>query len=102
MEKLLKISKAFSDLNRINITALIQRDGNLCVCEICDSLKLSQPLVSRHLKQLKEAGILKSEQQGKWIIYSITQEPSELIMKYLDEIKKDSGQLPELIVCLNK
>lgn len=101
MEKLLQISKAFSDLNRINITALIQREKELCVCEICDTLDLSQPLVSRHLKQLKKAGILQSHQEGKWIIYSITQHPSKLLMHYLEAIKQEEI-LPKLVVCKNK
>jgi len=99
MEKLLLISKAFSDPNRINITALIQREQELCVCEICDTLDLSQPLVSRHLKQLKEAGILQSHQEGKWNIYTITQHPSKLLIKYLEEIKKKEEQLPKLVAC---
>lgn len=100
MEKLLQVSKAFSDQNRINITALIQREHNLCVCEISDTLALSQPLVSRHLKQLKEAGILQSRQEGKWIIYEITKQPSQLILKYLEEIKKE--ELPKLVACKKK
>jgi len=101
MEKLLQISKAFSDLNRIKITALIQREHDLCVCEICDTLDLSQPLVSRHLKQLKEAGILQSHQEGKWIIYAITEQPSGLLMNYLEEIKKI--ELPsKLVACIKK
>lgn len=101
MEKLLQISKAFSDPNRINITALIQREEALCVCEICDTLDLSQPLVSRHLKQLKEADILQSHQEGKWIIYAITKQPSELLIKYLEEIKKEEI-LPKLVACNKK
>lgn len=101
MEKLLKISKAFSDLNRIHITALIQREQKLCVCEICDTLHLSQPLVSRHLKQLKEADILQSQQEGKWIIYSLTQHPSKLLLTYLEEIGQGEI-LPVLVVCKNK
>ncbi|UFH58177.1 ArsR/SmtB family transcription factor [Sulfurovum mangrovi] len=101
MENLLQISKAFSDLNRINITALIQREQELCVCEICDTLDLSQPLVSRHLKQLKEAGILQSHQDGKWIIYSITKHPSKLLLKYLEEIREEEI-LPKLVACKNK
>ncbi|UPT78606.1 metalloregulator ArsR/SmtB family transcription factor [Sulfurovum sp. XGS-02] len=101
MEKLLQISKAFSDLNRIKITALIQREHDLCVCEICDTLDLSQPLVSRHLKQLKEAGILQSHQEGKWIIYAITEQPSHLLMNYLEEIKKVELP-PKLVACIKK
>ena len=102
MEHLLQISKAFSDLNRINITTLIQREKELCVCEICDTLKLSQPLVSRHLKQLKEANILQSHQDGKWIIYQITEKTTGLLDKYLEELKKNESKLPKIVGCVTR
>jgi len=68
MLKLVMLAKVFSDINRLNILALVLRDKEVCVCEICDTLNLSQPLVSRHLKQMKEAKILQANQKGKWMV----------------------------------
>ena len=99
MDNMILLSKAFSDLNRLKITALIQREKELCVCEICDTLKLSQPLVSRHLKQLKESSVLQSYQRGKWIIYTITSKPTPILKAYLRELHEYEKTLGALCVC---
>ena len=88
MDELLLFTKAMSDANRMKIVALIQRESQLCVCEICDTLEIAQPLVSRYLKQLKEANILQSHKKGKWIIYAISEVPSNVLQAYLQELKK--------------
>ena len=67
MDKLVRLGKILSDINRVKILALLQREKELCVCEICDTLELSQPLVSRHLKQMREANIVSAKKNGKWI-----------------------------------
>jgi len=99
MESLVDIAKAFSDKNRLKILTLIQREGSLCVCEICDTLGLSQPLVSRHLKQLAGANMLTASRSGKWKIYRIVSEPSGLLFSMLDELKQYEAFLPSLCVC---
>jgi len=99
MDRLVKLAKIFSDKNRLSILALAVRDKELCVCEICDTLELSQPLVSRHLKQMRETDILTSEQKGKWVIYSLTEEPDAILECWIKEIKKDFSTLPQLVCC---
>ena len=99
MEEIILLSKAFSDLNRINIVTLIHREKELCVCEISDTLNLSQPLISRHLKQLKEANILENYQDGKWIIYAITSNPSKILEAYLAELKEFEYRLDSKVAC---
>ena len=93
------IAKAMSDINRVKIITLIQRENGVCVCEICDTLELSQPLVSRHLKQLKQVGILASYKEGKWVIYTITKIPSEIVQSYFTEMKKLEHTLPDMVSC---
>ncbi len=102
MERLVQLAKIFSDLNRLKILGLILRDKEICVCEICDTLELSQPLVSRHLRQMREAGILSATQQGKWVIYTLS-EPTDSIMKcWIDVIAAEISALPKLHVCSTK
>ena len=99
MDKLIILAKAFSDFNRLKIVALIQRDSNLCVCEVCDTLKLSQPLVSRHLKQLVKSDILDSTRKGKWIYYKLSNNDTELFKCWLESIKQYESILPATIAC---
>ncbi len=102
MQDIVKLSKIFSDINRVKIVALILRDKEVCVCEICDTLQLSQPLVSRHLKQMKAADILCVEKRGKWMLYSLIKTPHPLLACWSEEIKKHIKELPQLVVCETK
>ena len=97
MQKLVTLSKILSDINRVKILILLKREQKLCVCEICDTLELSQPLVSRHLKQMREAKLLHAEKSGKWMSYSL--EESYILDFLLDSIKKEAQTLPSLIKC---
>jgi len=47
------------------------RAGEKCVCEIVPHLNLIQPLVSRHLKTLKDSGIVRCRKDGTKRMYSI-------------------------------
>jgi len=100
MKELVQIGKIISDENRIKMLALMQREKELCVCEICDTLKLSQPLVSRHLKQMRKAAIVQTKKSGKWTIYSLCE--NNIISCILDSIQKESVQLPKIVSCTTR
>ena len=61
---------ALSDPMRLEILAYL-RDGEKCVCEIVPHLNLIQPLVSRHLKILKDTGIVRCRKDGTKRMYSV-------------------------------
>jgi len=61
---------ALSDPIRLEIISYL-RDGEKCVCEIVPDLNLIQPLVSRHLKILKAAGLVRCRKDGTRRMYSI-------------------------------
>ena len=71
MKGFLKVTKALSDPNRVKIIKMLQQRA-LCVCEIQAALKLAQPTVSKHLKQLEEAGLVDSQKDGLWVNYRLT------------------------------
>ena len=43
----------------------------LCVCHLVDELDLAQPLVSHHLRVLREAGIVTGERWRQWTYYRL-------------------------------
>ena len=98
MEELVSLGKILSDSNRVRIIALLKRDKELCVCEICDTLELSQPLVSRHLKQMRETNIVQTMQNGKWKVYSLVHRP-EIVFLFQDIAMRN---LPKLISCSSR
>ena len=61
---------ALADPIRLEILAFLH-DGEKCVCEIVPHLNLIQPVVSRHLKILKDAGIARCRKDGTKRMYSI-------------------------------
>jgi len=66
-----KIFKALSDPFRLRIIEFL-RDGEKCVCEIVSYLGIIQPVVSRHLKILKDCGLVKDRKDGNRRLYSVT------------------------------
>src|SRR5688572_19688722 len=69
--------RAFADPTRLRILSLlIERE--LCVCDLCDVLDEIQPKISRHLAYLRRADLISARQEGRWIFYRITTEPTPL------------------------
>ena len=66
-----KIFKALSDPIRLSILDFL-RNGERCVCEIIPFVKCIQPVVSRHLKILKDCGLVIDRRDGTRRLYSIT------------------------------
>lgn len=66
-----KVFKALSDPVRLEILEFL-RDGEKCVCEIIPHVGTLQPVVSRHLKILKDCGLVKCRKDGSRRLYSIT------------------------------
>jgi len=66
-----KIFKALSDPIRLEIIQFLHREEK-CVCEIIPHVGIVQPLVSRHLKILKDCGLVKERREGNRRLYSVT------------------------------
>lgn len=82
---LAKYAKALSHPARVAILQLLARK-QACICgDIVDELPLSQSTVSQHLKELKEAGLIKGEIEGVSTCYCIDEQAwakaSELLNK---------------------
>jgi ArsR family transcriptional regulator, arsenate/arsenite/antimonite-responsive transcriptional repressor len=63
--------KALADATRLRILALLLT-GEVCVCDIHESLKIPQPKASRHLAYLREAGLVETRRQGLWVHYRLS------------------------------
>ena len=71
------ILKALSDLGRLRILKILEVKS-LCVCEITELIGLATSTVSAHLSQLKNAGLIEDEKEGKWINYRLARNPNPL------------------------
>jgi ArsR family transcriptional regulator len=63
----------------------------LCVCEICGVLELSQPKVSKHLAKLRDKGFVIDERKEQFVFYSLKIEDEvlkNLVMSLFSNIEK--------------
>ena len=89
--------KCISDDTRFEILELLQKNKELCVNDFVDNLKKDQPLISHHLKTLKNCGIVKSRDEGKKSMYSIT---SHQLSELISNITKASKKIPSCVMII--
>lgn len=72
-ERLARVFKALADPTRVKLLSLIAATGDAgaCVCDLIEPVRLSQPTVSHHMRQLVDAGLITREQRGKWAYYRL-------------------------------
>lgn len=75
MDDLGRIFKALSNETRLAIMGLIFRHEPLCVCEVEQILGITQPKASRHLRYLRDAGVLEDERNGVVVNYGLPASP---------------------------
>lgn len=85
---------ALSEPLRIQVLELL-RSQELCVCELCEHLEVTQSKLSFHLKTLREAGLIRARQEGRWIYYSLNLPQFVVLEQYLAEYRRFSPLLPD-------
>lgn len=84
---------ALSEPLRLQIIDLL-REQELCVCDLCEALGTAQSKLSFHLKTLREAELVRSRQEGRWIYYSLNLPQFTLLEQYLSDFRRFSPMLP--------
>ena len=80
------IAKALGHPARIAIIEYLMK-VNECICgDIVNELPLAQPTVSQHLKELKNAGIIKGNIEGNSICYCIDEKTLDILNTYFSKI----------------
>jgi DNA-binding transcriptional ArsR family regulator len=82
--------EALGDPNRRAIVELLGAGGR-SVREVADALPISRPAVSRHLRLLKEAGLVVEEPLGTRRIYRLHDEGVEAVRAYLERVWGDAA-----------
>ena len=104
METTIKIFKALSDEARLRIFLLFIHSEELCVCELVNILKIEQSRISHSIRILREAGLIVSRREGRWIIYSINpaMKNNEIIHGLKKEVKSPEQDLKNFAECNKK
>lgn len=91
MNDLMLFGKAISDPTRIRVLSAL-RGGELCVCELADAMEVSQSTLSNHLQVIRQAGLVRTRQAGKWIYYDLESEQTtilEAVFAHYQSLKTD-------------
>ena len=71
VNSLSSLLKLVGETNRLQILCILKQ-GKHCVCEINKHVRASQSLISHHLKDLRDGGLILDEKQGLNVFYSLT------------------------------
>jgi ArsR family transcriptional regulator, arsenate/arsenite/antimonite-responsive transcriptional repressor len=100
--------KALADSTRLRILGLLLT-GEVCVCDIHDSLKIPQPKAARHLAYLRRAGLVATRRAGLWVHYRMAELPDPVLeaiavtvrhaLTHVDAVHRDAGRLHKRTGC---
>ncbi len=89
MREFIEIFKALSDETRLRLLyLLIYSKSEICVCEFTDALEIPQYNISRHLKILKNSGLIEERKEGRWVYFRLARDNSAFKQTLLKSIHK--------------
>ncbi len=74
MQNEIQLFKALSDGTRLRMLLLLLNNGELCVCDLMESMQIPQSTASRHLALLRNAGLVDGERRGTWMYYRVIED----------------------------
>lgn len=86
-----RILKALSHPTRLFIVEELSK-GEKCVRELTDLVRVEMPTVSRHLSQLRNAGLLEDEKRGAQVFYRLRGPCVLNFFKCIEAVKAGSGE----------
>lgn len=88
MEQFVEQIKSLGDGTRLKMLRLMmEAKQKLCVCEIMDAIGDSHSNISRHLKILRAAGLVKEKKEGKWAYFSLADPESPFHRNLLQAVR---------------
>ena len=88
-EQFVGIMESLSDPIRINILELMM-NGEICVCDIVKVTGLAQSKISYHIKILKDSGLIRDRQEGRWVYYKLDLEVLSDIQNWMSNLIQSS------------
>ena len=108
IQRMETLFQALGDATRLRILGLLLT-GEVCVCHIHESLKVSQPKASRHLAYLRRAGLVETRREGLWVYYRLAEAPDPVVaavkqavahaLGHVDGVRRDALRLQRKTGC---
>ncbi len=107
INQITEIAQALSDDNRVRALVALRKQ-ELCVCQLITLLDLAPSTVSKHMTILKQAGLVETRKEGRWVYYRLAgpEAPTavtaaiEWVLNAVarsPEIREDDRQLREIL-----
>ena len=97
MFNFMTLARALTDENRVRILMAL-RDREMCVCQVTAFLDLSPSTTSKHLSILKQARLIESRKNGKWVYYRLAGEAaSAMVRDALNLVAHGVGNSPVVL-----
>ncbi len=100
--------KALADATRLRILRLLMA-GEVCVCDIHDTLEIPQAKASRHLAYLRRARLVTTRREGLWVHYSLSKSADPImatiedatthVLGHVEALKKDAARFEKRTGC---
>ena len=100
--------KALGDATRLRILGLLLT-GEVCVCDIHESLRIPQSKASRHLAYLRRAGLVVARREGLWMHYRLADTPEPVVdairlavlhaLSHVPAVQRDADRLQRSTGC---
>jgi ArsR family transcriptional regulator len=100
MNDFIAVTKALSDPHRVRALMAL-RNGELCVCQILELLALAPSTVSKHMSILKQAGLVDSRKDSRWVYYRLVdntnreQDVRDILKLSISLLEKDAQTLAD-------
>lgn len=90
-EAMAKLCRGLSDPSRLSILEALRR-GELSVSEVVEATGLNQSNVSNHLGCLRDCGLVRRDQEGRFVRYSLSDRRVETLLRVSEELLADTAR----------
>ena len=97
MRAILDVTKALADSNRLRILMAL-REGELCVCQIVELLQLAPSTTSKHMSILRQARLVESRKDGRWMYYRLPDRHApKAVKEAVAWVRRHLAEVPEIV-----
>jgi ArsR family transcriptional regulator, arsenate/arsenite/antimonite-responsive transcriptional repressor len=95
MQQAARTCAALADATRLRILALLAH-GEVCVCDLHESLGISQPKASRHLAHLRRVGLVRTRRTGLWVHYRVVDARDPFVTGLVEVVTRALTTIPTI------
>ncbi len=90
--RLAEVFKLLGDPTRARLLCALLEGGELCVCDLAETVRVPESSVSHALRLLRTAGIVRNRREGRMIYYSLADSHVRLLLDLsLEHLRHDEG-----------